>query len=189
MTRDAAAGVSLRRFRQRHRPFLQTDHILRLPSFGHVCLPSSSDNNNAQPSHCCSVYVVGRDVACDIGANALLRIGFSLGMGMPASAAIPLPDLALALQEAKHLDQLPPVVPWGKAPIDHSGRNQKGHASYYSPKFAHKKMADGNHMNQQANIAASKTLPLGTTAKVINCKTANQRPSGWKIVAHSSRVA
>ena len=29
-------------------------------------------------------------------------------------------------------------------------------------------MADGNHMNQQANIAASKTLPLGTTAKVIN---------------------
>ena len=37
-----------------------------------------------------------------LGANALLRIGFSLGMGMPASAAIPLPDLALALQEAKH---------------------------------------------------------------------------------------
>ena len=27
-----------------------------------------------------------------LGANALLRIGFSLGMGMPASAAIPLPD-------------------------------------------------------------------------------------------------
>ena len=49
-------------------------------------------------------------------------------MGMPASAAIPLPDLALALQEAKHLDQLLPVVPWGKAPIDHSGRNHRGHA-------------------------------------------------------------
>jgi rare lipoprotein A len=29
-------------------------------------------------------------------------------------------------------------------------------------------MADGNHMNPQANVAASKTLPLGTTAKVIN---------------------
>ena len=102
------------------------------------------------------------------GANALLWIGCSLGLEMPASATIPLPDSAIALQEAKHLDQLPPVVPWGKAPIDHSGRNQKGHASYYSPKFAHRKMADGNHMNQQANSAASKTLPLGTTAKVIN---------------------
>ncbi len=29
-------------------------------------------------------------------------------------------------------------------------------------------MADGNHLNPQANVAASKTLPLGTTAKVIN---------------------
>ena len=102
------------------------------------------------------------------GANALLWIGFTLGMGMSAGAAIPLPNSVLALQEAKHLDQLPPVVPWGKAPIDHSGRNQKGRASYYSANFAHRKMADGNHMNQQANIAASKTLPLGSTAKVIN---------------------
>ena len=78
----------------------------------------------AQPSHCCSVYVVGRDVACDISGQTLCYgWDFTLGMGMPVSAAIPLPDLALALQEAKHLDQLPPVVPWGKAPIDHSGRN------------------------------------------------------------------
>jgi rare lipoprotein A len=29
-------------------------------------------------------------------------------------------------------------------------------------------MTDGNHMNPQANVAASKTLPLGTTATVIN---------------------
>jgi rare lipoprotein A len=35
-------------------------------------------------------------------------------------------------------------------------------------KFAHRKMADANHMSPQANVAASKTLPLGTTAKVIN---------------------
>ena len=97
---------------------------------------------------------------------------------------------AIALQEAKHLDQLQPVVPWGKAPIDHSGRNQKGHASYYSPKFAHRKMADGNHMNQQANSAASKTLPSRHNSKGNqSAETENQRPSGWKIVAHSLRVA
>jgi rare lipoprotein A len=98
----------------------------------------------------------------------MLWMGFSLGMGVPAVAAIPSPDSPVARQEAKHLDQLPPVAPWGKAPIDHSGRNQKGHASYYAARFAHRKMADGDHMNPQAHVAASKTLPLGTTAKVIN---------------------
>jgi rare lipoprotein A len=60
------------------------------------------------------------------------------------------------------------VAPWGKAPIDHSGRKQTGHASYYAVKFAQRKMADGNHMNPQTNVAASKTLPLGTTARVVN---------------------
>jgi rare lipoprotein A len=103
-------------------------------------------------------------------ANVVLWMGFSLGTGASAAAfaATTPPDSPLARQEAQHLDRLPPVAPWGKAPIDHSGRNQKGHASYYSVKFAHRKMADGNHMNPQANVAASKTLPLGTTAKVIN---------------------
>jgi rare lipoprotein A len=101
-------------------------------------------------------------------ANAVLWMGLSLGIGAPAVASTPSPDSPLALQEAKHLDRLPPVAPWGKAPIDNSGRKQTGHASYYAAKFAHRKMADGNHMNPQANVAASKTLPFGTTAKVIN---------------------
>ena len=102
-----------------------------------------------------------------IKPEALLWIGLSVGIGVPA-AANPLPDSALALQEARHLDRLPPVTPWGRAPIDHSGRKQTGAASYYSAKFVHRKMADGHEMNPQAHVAASKTLPLGTTAKVIN---------------------
>jgi rare lipoprotein A len=102
------------------------------------------------------------------GANAMLWMGFSLGAGAAAVAATPPLDSPLARQEAKRLDRLPPVAPWGKTPIDHSGRNQMGHASYYAAKFAHRKMADGDHMNPQAHVAASKTLPLGTTAKVIN---------------------
>ena len=60
------------------------------------------------------------------------------------------------------------MAPCGKAPIDHSGRKQTGHASYYAVKFAQRKMADGDHMNPQTNMAASKTLPLGTTARVVN---------------------
>jgi rare lipoprotein A len=100
--------------------------------------------------------------------NIASCFGFVFGTGFPAAAAIPPPDSALARQEAQQLDQLPAVAPFGKAPIDHSGRKQKGKASYYAGKFAHGKMADGHRMNPQANMAASKTLPLGTTAKVIN---------------------
>ena len=54
---------------------------------------------------------------------------------------------------------------------DHSGTKQRGKASYYSPKFAGKKMANGTPMNPNANVAASKTLPLGTKAKVKNLST------------------
>lgn len=52
--------------------------------------------------------------------------------------------------------------------IDRSGKPRKGKASYYSTKFAGKKMADGTPMNPNANIAASKTLPLGSVVQVTN---------------------
>ena len=107
--------------------------------------------------------------------------------GFACYAAIPPPDSPLARQEAKHLDRLPPVAPWGKAPIDSSGRKQTGHASYYAGKFAHRKMADGNRMSPQANVAASKTLPLGTTAKVVNLQ--NGRSSTVRVEDRGPFVA
>ncbi|HJV83468.1 septal ring lytic transglycosylase RlpA family protein [Noviherbaspirillum sp.] len=55
-----------------------------------------------------------------------------------------------------------------KSGIDHSGKARRGKASYYAKKFHGKKMADGTPMNPQSNVAASKTLPLGTKAKVTN---------------------
>jgi rare lipoprotein A len=55
-----------------------------------------------------------------------------------------------------------------KANLDFSGKPRTGKASYYSHKFAGKKMADGTPMNPKSNVAASKTLPLGTKAKVTN---------------------
>ncbi|WP_136418493.1 septal ring lytic transglycosylase RlpA family protein [Herbaspirillum sp. ST 5-3] len=55
-----------------------------------------------------------------------------------------------------------------KSSIDHSGKARRGKASYYAKKFHGKKMADGTPMNPQSNVAASKTLPLGTKAKVTN---------------------
>jgi peptidoglycan lytic transglycosylase len=47
-------------------------------------------------------------------------------------------------------------------------KKQKGKASYYARSFAGKKMADGTRLNPASNAAASKTLPLGTKAKVKN---------------------
>ena len=55
-----------------------------------------------------------------------------------------------------------------RAGLDRSGKARKGKASYYGQKFYTKKMADGTRMNPQSNAAASKTLPLGTKARVTN---------------------
>lgn len=57
------------------------------------------------------------------------------------------------------------------ASLDRTGKTRKGTASYYGKNFYSKKMADGTPMNPQSNVAASKTLPIGTTAKVTNLET------------------
>lgn len=77
---------------------------------------------------------------------------------------------APAPSEAEQLNALPPVSPHGRAPIDRSGRNQTGVASWYGP-GGDGKMADGHRMDPHANVAASKTLPLGSTARVTNLAT------------------
>lgn len=62
-----------------------------------------------------------------------------------------------------------PAAPASTA-LDRSGKRQHGKASIYSRRFAGKTMADGTPMNPNANIAASKTLPLGTKAQVTNLR-------------------
>jgi rare lipoprotein A len=58
-----------------------------------------------------------------------------------------------------------------KQGLDHSGKTHKGRASYYAGKFNGRKMADGTRYNPNSNAAASKTLPLGTRARVTNLET------------------
>jgi rare lipoprotein A len=55
--------------------------------------------------------------------------------------------------------------------IDRSGRARVGVASFYADRFAGRTMADGVRMDPQGENAASRTLPLGTTAKVTNLVT------------------
>ena len=57
------------------------------------------------------------------------------------------------------------------APLDHSGKTRTGKASIYAKKFHGRKMADGTPMHLEDDNAASKTLPLGTTARVTNLET------------------
>jgi rare lipoprotein A len=54
---------------------------------------------------------------------------------------------------------------------DFSAKKRMGKASFYAKKFAGRTMADGAPMDPHGDNAASKTLPLGTTAKVTNLET------------------
>jgi rare lipoprotein A len=78
----------------------------------------------------------------------------------PMAAEKPAPDEAATSSPVK-----------AKPKIDRSGRTQTGKASIYSEKFNNKTMADGNKMDPHDDNAASKTLPLGTKAKVTNLET------------------
>jgi rare lipoprotein A len=56
-------------------------------------------------------------------------------------------------------------------PPDTSARKRVGKASFYAKQFSGKPMADGVPMDPEGDNAASRTLPLGTTAKVTNVET------------------
>src|ERR1700683_596730 len=63
------------------------------------------------------------------------------------------------------------LLPEPHPQLDRSGRKRFGKASFYARQFAGKKMADGTIMHPSGDNAASKTLPLGTVAKVTNLET------------------
>jgi rare lipoprotein A len=58
-----------------------------------------------------------------------------------------------------------------KPALDRSGKKRVGKASFYAHMFEGRKMANGKAMDPKRNNAASRTLPLGTTAKVTNLNT------------------
>jgi rare lipoprotein A len=64
----------------------------------------------------------------------------------------------------------------------HAAHRQKGRISYYHPKLAGKKMANGEVFRPDSNNAASKTLPLGTKAKVTNLE--NGRSETVEVTDH-----
>ena len=63
------------------------------------------------------------------------------------------------------------LSPKVKPQLDRSGKKRLGKASFYAHMFSGRKMADGKRMNPAHSNAASRTLPLGTTARVTNLET------------------
>ncbi|MEA2727171.1 MAG: rare lipoprotein [Acetobacteraceae bacterium] len=100
-------------------------------------------------------------------AAGLLCVAAGGAVAGPVPPDVNSQDAPGARQEAERLDKLPPVVP-ATSRIDNSGRKQRGRASFYAKRFTHRKMADGHPMSPNENVAASKTLPLGSVATVTN---------------------
>ncbi len=96
-------------------------------------------------------------------------LAFAVGGMASANATEPkTADTPGAKQEAKRLNELPPIAPAPAGHTDQSGRKEAGRASYYAKKFNNRTMANGRRMNPNSDIAASKTLPLGSVATVTN---------------------
>jgi rare lipoprotein A len=98
-----------------------------------------------------------------LAASSLSVMAGLIGMGFTSEAAVPpFPTPAENLQPMSHA---------AKPAIDRSGRQRFGKASFYANRFGGRKMADGRRMDLHADNAASRTLPLGTMAKVTNLET------------------
>ena len=100
-----------------------------------------------------------------IGFCLLVAAGLG-GSSEPATAA------AIEIEEStpELLAMLPALTPPPTIVIDRSGRRQQGQVTYYANSFGGRKMANGEKLQLNSNVAASKSLPLGTVARVTNLR-------------------
>jgi rare lipoprotein A len=87
------------------------------------------------------------------------------------AGAIAVASPTLARERANGEAALEREAPVARPKLDRSGKKRIGTASVYAHRFAGRKMADGTRMDPHDDNAASKTLPLGTEARVTNLKT------------------
>jgi rare lipoprotein A len=89
-------------------------------------------------------------------------------LGLVAAFAVALAPLSAATK-APCRDRPERVTEPAKP--DLSARPRVGKASYYAQEFFGRRMANGAPMNPRGDNAASRTLPLGTVARVTNVAT------------------
>jgi rare lipoprotein A len=107
--------------------------------------------------------------------RTLLVLATSCWLSTAHPAQMPPSDPTTHTSHSSHRSEASQATPKAAhhAALDRSGKTRKGKASYYGREFYRKEMADGTPMNPQSNAAASKTLPLGTKARVTNLQNGN----------------
>ena len=113
-----------------------------------------------------------KTLSSSVAAGSARRLATILLLSIVAvGAAACTPYVAEA--GAASQDETPPQTATAATGLlpDLSGRARFGDASFYAKKFAGREMADGGKMDPHGDNAASKTLPLGTRAKVTNIDT------------------
>jgi rare lipoprotein A len=111
---------------------------------------------------------------CLLGAVAAGLTAYDLSAAKAASKAAAAAAANAALVSTAPPVQppsAPPLSPSGKPMPDLSGDKRTGIASFYARMFTGRVMADGTRMDPNDDNAASRTLPLGTVAKVTNLET------------------
>lgn len=98
-------------------------------------------------------------------SNLFMTLCVLLQAAAPGSLALAATPERPAPNSAQRLS------PQQKTVLDRTGKKRVGKASFYAHMFEGRKMADGKAMDPKRNNAASRSLPLGTTAKVTNLDT------------------
>jgi rare lipoprotein A len=112
--------------------------------------------------------VAGISLTCMAG---LLIMGFTT-QATPAPSSQTEVSSPAAVASSRNGDEIRAAQELKPKPEpDLTGRMRVGKASFYADRFGGRKMANGRRMDLKGNNAASRTLPLGTTAKVTNLKT------------------
>lgn len=97
---------------------------------------------------------------------ALLALGLGIALPAPARQASASSSASASASASEPAD-----APKKPPHVDRSGETRTGKASFYGPGLEGASMANGKPMDPDGKGAASKTLPLGTRAKVTNLET------------------
>ena len=100
--------------------------------------------------------------------SKLMTRSICIASVLASGMSLILPSIANDKQAEKTTEKPQFIDPAIPPQLDRSGQPRQGIASYYADRFSGRTMADGTAMNPDANIAASRTLPLGTRAEIIN---------------------
>lgn len=143
---DPRPGLQLMQAKARKIPLATAAKVLLFEAGGHIDRARSRADRRPALQVCFFLFL-----SCCLSTSTLAQSQASVNVDRATPKAIP------------------------HSGVDRSGKTRKGEVSYYGREFYRKKMADGTPMNPQSNSAASKTLPLGTTARVTNLKNGNSQ--------------